>query len=147
MAALSQHGPASSAHSTAPFPYFSRLNRHAYDCWCCGQSDASSSTTDSQPAHHAPCFPSSAESLDLSRLAENSSSLVLRLDSEEQADLWYRHLQQAQQAMRELAGEGTAQLLPDWEEASSTVSGAEAEEASAGLAASQVLLSACLASQ
>lgn len=83
----------------------------------------------------------------MSRLAENSSSLVLRLDSEEQADLWYRHLQQAQQAMRELAGEGTAQLLPDWEEASSTVSGAEAEEASAGLAASQVLLSACLASQ
>jgi hypothetical protein len=94
--------------------------------------------------YHVSCFLSSAESLDLSRLAENSSSLVLRLDSEEQADLWYRHLQQAQQAMRELAGEGRAQLLPDWEEASSTVSGAEAEETSAGLAASQVLLTACL---
>ena len=99
--------------------------------------------------HHGSCFVSqtSAESLDLSRLAENTSSLVLRLDSEEQADLWYRHLQQAQQAMRELAGEGAALLPPDWEEASSTVSGAEAEEASAGLSAAQVLQRACLASR
>lgn len=39
--------------------------------------------------------------------------------------------------MDRLAGEGAALLPPDWEEASSTISGAEAEE-TAALTAAQV---------
>ncbi|KAL4443584.1 hypothetical protein ABPG75_011321 [Micractinium tetrahymenae] len=71
------------------------------------------------------------ESLDLTRLAESTSSVVLRLDTEEQADCWYRHLQQAQQALASAVGEGAALLPPDWEEAFSTLSGTEADEAMA----------------
>ena len=73
---------------------------------------------------HPAALACAAESQDLSRLAESGSCLVLRLDTEEAAEAWYRRLQASQQAMAELAGE--AGPLPDWEESSSTVSGADA---------------------
>ncbi|KAL4447306.1 hypothetical protein ABPG77_007339, partial [Micractinium sp. CCAP 211/92] len=79
------------------------------------------------------------EGLDLTRLAESASSVVLRLDSGEQADCWYRYLQQAQQTMASAAAEGAALLPPDWEDTSSTLTGTEADEALAvgGLTATQ----------
>lgn len=150
-----------------------------------------------------PCccgLPPRAEGLDLTRLAESASSVVLRLDSGgrgrklsaqclagayhagawglapcnecplwqhytlhcsqsmrraflqaaglsshapaagEQADCWYRYLQQAQQTMASAAAEGAALLPPDWEDTSSTLTGTEADEALAmgGLTATQV---------
>lgn len=55
--------------------------------------------------------------------------------AEEAADAWYRQLQASQAAMDRLAGE-EAPLPPDWEEASSTISGTDADEAA--LTAAQV---------
>ena len=61
------------------------------------------------------------EGLPVNRLAEDPSSLVLRADSEESADLWYRSLQHAQQAVLDAAAHG-ASVLPDWEDTSSSMS-------------------------
>lgn len=66
--------------------------------------------------------------------------------ADEVAETWYRCLQQAQQAMQELAGEGAVLLPPDWEEASSTVSGTEGEESTGALAATQVCVCLCCSS-
>lgn len=58
------------------------------------------------------------------------------LPAEESAEAWYRQLQASQAAMDRLAGEEAALLPPDWEEASSTISGTDADEAA--LTAAQV---------
>ena len=64
------------------------------------------------------------ESVDLSRLAEDSASLALRFDSEAELDTWHRQLVAAQSAEAAAAAAAAAPLLPpEWDEASSTVSG------------------------
>lgn len=65
----------------------------------------------------------------LARAVEDASTVLLRLESEEQADLWYRKLLSAQQTMKELVGETPAAALPsEWDDNSSAVSGSDAEE-------------------
>lgn len=83
------------------------------------------------------------EGQDLARIAESTSCVLLRLESQQAADKWYRSLQQAQQSMQELAADGAAMLPPDWEEASSTVSGPDAEESAASLASTQASAAMC----
>ncbi|KAL4858517.1 Vacuolar protein sorting-associated protein 13C [Chlorella vulgaris] len=83
------------------------------------------------------------EGQDLARIAESTSCVLLRLESHQAADKWYRSLQQAQQSMQELAADGAAMLPPDWEEASSTVSGPDAEESAAALASAQASGATC----
>ena len=68
---------------------------------------------------------------DLQHVAEDSSSTVLRCESEDAAQDWYRNLLSAQQALQGIAGGVPAPTLngdvSSWE-ATSTISSSEAEE-------------------
>jgi hypothetical protein len=75
--------------------------------------------------------PAATPATDVERVAEDSSSTVLRFASDQEASEWYRGLLAGQAAMQELSGEANlaAGLAPDWDATSSIVSASDTEDA------------------